>query len=104
MDNGFVEAIQVIEKDTELPTGFLASLLEPRESDWSFVIKVSAVVEAAIAQLLTTATMDARLAGVFRRLDTMDKEKGKVAFLKAMNLLSDHRHRFIAELAKLRNA
>jgi hypothetical protein len=88
------------EAHLQLPSGFLRQLLA--ESDWSFVIKAHAVVEAAITQLLVAATRDPRLTSVFERLP-LGGRTGKVAFVKAMGLIDDAAIRFATRLSEVRN-
>lgn len=57
------------------------------EDDWSFIIKLHALMEAAIAYLLTQHFDDDRLSGVFEYLELSDAGKGKIAFVKELELL-----------------
>lgn len=101
MNSEFVEAVRQLEREFNMPTGFLGALLH--EGDWSFVIKAHALVEGALSHLLASATMDPRLVKIFQRLETSNDVTGKLAFIKAMDLLTPHRRRFIKKLSELRN-
>ena len=47
------ESLQELELDLGLPKGFCFKLLE--EDDWSFVIKLHALLESAVSELITRA-------------------------------------------------
>lgn len=74
------------------------------EDDWSFVIKSNALVEAVISELLTAKAGDDRLHSLFRRLDLSNVESGKLAFAKALDLLTSEQRQFIRRLSELRNS
>jgi hypothetical protein len=90
-----------IEKDLSLPAGFLVGLY--REDDWSFVIKTHAVIEAQVSASLTRALSDDRLSAIFERLELSDTDTGKLAFAKALGLLTDPQRVFVRKLSELRN-
>lgn len=95
-----------IERELELRSGFFAELV--RETDWSFVIKTHALIEAAVSHLLTmslsTSHLSAELRRPFDRLPLSDPRAGKVAFAEAMGLLKPGQVRFIRAFSELRNA
>jgi hypothetical protein len=84
-----------------LPLGFCDGLLH--EDDWSFVIKLHALLEAALTALLAEHVGDGMLEGVFSRLAMNDKETGKVAFAEALDLLNADERRFLRGLSEMRN-
>ena len=51
------------------------------ENDWSFVIKLHALVEAAVAHLLTEQLSRPELSDLFAHLDISNKTTGKAAFV-----------------------
>lgn len=73
------------EKDIGLPAGFLVNLLI-KEDDWSFIIKLHALVEAAVSHLLATICGE-ELLTVFTRLQLSSETVGKLAFAKALHTL-----------------
>jgi len=73
------------------------------EDDWSFIIKSHSLVEAAVSELLTANIGDDRLHSLFRRLELGNGETGKLAFAKALNLLTSEQRSFVLSLSKLRN-
>lgn len=93
--------IKPLESRLGVHTGFFEELLgDP--SDWSFIIKLYALVEVAVAHLLATKLKTDELQDTFFRLDLASEETGQVAFLKALKLLEDYRV-FIKALAGIRN-
>lgn len=72
--------------------------------DWSFVIKLHALFEAACSHLLLFHFKEPELAKVFNRLELSNKTTGKVAFLGKLGLLSKENRRFISSLSELRNS
>jgi len=91
-----------IENQLGLPTGFLRSLYD-HEDDWSFVIKSHAFLEAALTHLLADHLGKEDLLPVFAYLETSNVRTGKLAFVKAFDLLDKGARRFIHTLSELRN-
>jgi hypothetical protein len=77
--------------------------LYDREDDWSFVIKSHAFLEAALTHLLADHLGKADLLPVFAYLETSNVRTGKLAFVKAFDLLDKGARRFIHTLSELRN-
>jgi hypothetical protein len=94
-------SVRRIESELGLREGFLEGL--KREDDWSFVIKIHALIEAAISYLLCKALGSDQLSDVLAHLDLSDKRAGKMVFVKALGLLDDADRRFISSLSELRN-
>jgi hypothetical protein len=94
--------IAEIENQLGLPTGFLRSLYD-HEDDWSFVIKSHAFLEAALTHLLADHLGKEDLLPVFAYLETSNVRTGKLAFVKAFDLLDKGARRFIHTLSELRN-
>lgn len=84
-----------------LEEGFFRSLLE--EDDWSFVIKLHALVEAAVAHLLAETCGRPELLPVFSRMAMGGSRTGKLAFGKVLDCLDDYDLAFIAALSEVRN-
>ncbi len=101
--NPLAEALQLLELDLQLPRGFLASLYA-EESDWAFVIKAHALVEAALTHLIVTAIGDQRLGQLIGCLETSNGDTGKLAFVKKMELLPERYRRFLKGFSELRNS
>ena len=94
--------IAEIENQLGLPTGFLRGLYD-HEDDWSFVIKAHAFLEAALTHLLADHLGKEDLLPVFAYLETSNVRTGKLAFVKAFDLLDKGARRFIHTLSELRN-
>ncbi len=97
------ELIPLLEDQLGLERGFFERLDDEDESDWSFVIKLHALVEAGISYLLTKELKRAELSDLFARLDISNKATGKAAFVKALGLLNEPERRFMSSLSELRN-
>lgn len=95
--------VLLLEDKIGLESGFFESLDADDESDWSFVIKIHALVEAATSHLLTEHLGRSELNGLFSRLDMSNKTTGKAAFVEALGLLDKPARRFISSLSELRN-
>lgn len=93
----------LLEQKLGLQSGFFESLDGEDENDWSFVIKVHALIEAAVSHLLTEHLQRPELDDLFSRLDMSNKGTGKAAFVKALGLLEEPERRFISSLSELRN-
>jgi hypothetical protein len=78
--------------------------LESATTIWTFVVKMHAIVEAAINHLLIVRLNDPKLGDVITKLPTNDQRKGKMAFVKAYNLLSEDSCLFVGLFSKIRNA
>ena len=90
-----------LEMKLVLPSGFCESLLS--EDDWSFVIKLHAVFEAALSQLLSHHVGHPELQEIFARLEISNSSTGKLAFAKALGYLEDEERRIIRSWSELRN-
>ncbi len=97
----FEDSLHAFEKELGLAAGFFQALL--REDDWSFVIKLHAVIEAATSHLLAETLGRTDLLGVLSHLELGDQKTGKVAFGRALSCLSHDDRRFITTLSKIRN-
>lgn len=95
-------SVRLMEVELGLPGGFLEGI--KREDDWSFIIKIHALLEAAIAHLLCGALGKDNLTEVFACLEMSDKRRGKMAFVAALDLLDKPDRRFISSLSELRNS
>lgn len=72
------------------------------DDDWSLVIKLHALVEASLTQLLLSRTDDA-LEKVIERLPLSDNSIGKGRMALDMGLISDSQYRFLRKFSELRN-
>ena len=97
------ELVLLLEQKLGLELGFFNSLDGDDENDWSFIIKVHALIEAAMSHLLTEHLRRPELGDIFSRLDMSNKSTGKAAFVNALELLEKPERRFISSLSELRN-
>jgi len=96
------EAIRVL-KEMKLPATFLLDLYREK-NDWSFIIKLHALIEGVSTQLLLSDLSDERLGDVIAHLEMSNTRTGKIAFLKALGLVDRDDRAYIAALSELRNA
>lgn len=98
VDTGIVE----LEAKIGVRENFFRDLLQ--EDDWSFVIKLHALFEAACTHLLLFHFKEPELAAVFTRLELSNKATGKLAFLGKLELLGKEERRLVSTLSELRNS
>jgi hypothetical protein len=84
-----------------LPRELLESL--GRDDDWTFVVKMHGILEAALNHLLLTQFDNPALAQIVPRLETNNERTGKIAFLKAFDLLPTNARTFIKRFSEVRN-
>jgi hypothetical protein len=102
VQDSMMGAVGEVEAAVGVPKGFFIKLVT-KEDDWSFVIKLHALVEAALTHLLTVASENPTLDKVYALLETSDTKKGKLAFAREMGLLEDKYRRFVVCLSQTRN-
>lgn len=98
IDKGIIE----LEAKIGVRPGFFAALRE--EDDWSFVIKLHALFEAACTHLLLFHFKEPELSEVFSRLELSNKTTGKIAFLSKLGLIGKENRRLLSTLSELRNS
>lgn len=101
VDNKISQEILAFERKLGLKRGFYDDLLE--NDDWSFVIKLNAVFEAACTQALTQRLLSPELLDDLAHLDFSDKRRGKVRFLRSLDAISETHAKILYALAELRN-
>jgi len=80
---------------------FFADLL--KEDDWSFIIKLHALIESVCTHLLLYHFKEPKLSDVISRLDLSGQTTGKIIFLEKLGFLGKENRRFIVSLSELRN-
>lgn len=93
--------IAQLESELGLQNGFFEAL--NNEDDWSFILKCHALMESACSYLLTSYFGNEHYEDIFSRLEMSDTKKGKVAFLRAAELVKPEEASFITGLSELRN-
>ena len=101
-DRHIFRDIASFEQRLALPEGFYGRLL--KEDDWSFVIKLNALFEAACAHALVTRLSAHELIDQFARLELANRDRDKVKFLLTLGCISEEQASFLRRLAELRNA
>lgn len=97
IDEGIVELSNRI----GLSPDFIVKLL--KEDDWSFIIKLHALIEAVCTQLILYHFKEPALSSIIARLELSNKPIGKVALLKELELLDEYHRKYIYALSELRN-
>jgi hypothetical protein len=101
LDRAIFRGFADLEASIGVAQGFFAGL--QHEDDWSFIIKLHAVFEATVTHLLTYHFKEEPLSELFARLELSNKTTGKLAFLKALELVGKENRRYISSLSELRN-
>jgi hypothetical protein len=96
------EAIRALEAEIGLPPGFFAGIA--REDDWSFVIKLHALIEHCVTSLIVRRTKGLGLDRVVGQLRFNDIKTGKLAVARDLQLLSPEYVDFIRAVCEIRNA
>lgn len=96
------DAISKILEASGVPSSFVDLLIH--ESDWSLVIKLHALFEAVLANLIVQELKRPALLQVVSNLPFNDTKAGKVAFARALGLLDKREVSFLRGLSELRNA
>jgi hypothetical protein len=92
-----------LEQSVGIPRRLWDSL--DNDDDWTFVIKMHGILEAGLNHLLITRLGDwaddpNKLARIVSRLDTIDSQRGKIAFINAYGLLSPDARLFVKLLSE----
>lgn len=96
-----IAAVSELEQGIGLQNGFFGRLVS--EDDWSFIIKIHALYEAAVTKLITEKVGKDSLESFFSRLELGDRSRGKLRLLKDLRLLDDEERKFIYALSEIRN-
>jgi|SRR6516225_3092587 hypothetical protein len=92
------EHVRALQKEIGISEYFLQNLFKESD-DWSFVVKLNALVEAALTHLLTETIGRPELKDVLAHTS----RAGKTAFATALGLLEPEDRRLIVKLAEMRN-
>jgi hypothetical protein len=93
--------VDQFEKQLGLPEGFYNQLL--KEDDWSFVIKLNALFEAATTHILVVRLQTPELEEALAHLDFAHSKYGKVALLRKLEAISKEQATLLRRIAELRN-
>ena len=75
-----------------------------RETDWGFVIKAHALIEAALTDLFTARFKEPLLRDIISTLSTSSEHFSKLSVLKELKLILKERRAFIRAFSRVRNA
>lgn len=102
MSSEIQKKVDEFEERLGLPRGFYTQLLN--EDDWSFIIKISALIEAACTHILSYKFRHPELEDSFSFLEQGNRKTGRVALLKRTDALYDDQAKVLYSLAELRNS
>jgi len=91
------EKIRDLERELGLPEGFYRKLL--KDDDWSFVIRLSSLVEAACTHALTHRLHAPELADALAFLS----QSARIGMLEDLDAVTKEQARILRRLATLRN-
>jgi hypothetical protein len=94
------ESIDALERELGLPAGFFIELR--KDSDWSFIIKLHALIEAALVQGLEHELGRPEINEFLGRLN-INGRIGKLALGRALGLVESDLSVFIERLSDIRN-
>lgn len=94
--------LKLFELRLGVPENFYRDLLH--EDDWSFVIKLNALFEAACTHILATRMHAPALEESLANLDLLHSKYGKVALLRKLGALTSEQGTVLRNLAELRNS
>ena len=101
MSSEIREKVNEFEDRLGLPKGFYTHLLN--EDDWSFVIKISALIEAACTHVLSYKFRYPELEDNFSYLEQGNRKVGRIVLLTKSNALYEDQAKVLFSLAELRN-
>lgn len=95
------DEITDFERKLGLPKGFYKKLLE--DDDWSFIIKLNALFEAACTHVLAERLNAPTLTVALSHLDFANAKYGKIVLLRSLEAINSEQATFLRKLAELRN-
>lgn len=101
MANDIFSQIEELEKHLSLPTGFYLRL--HLEEDWSFIIKLNALIEAACTHALVARLHAPELVESFASIDLGNSKHGKITMLRKLKALTTEQVSVLQLLYELRN-
>ena len=100
MDKIFSD-VHEFEEKLSLPKNFYENLL--KEDDWSFIIKISTLFEAACTHALATKLAAPEIEDCLSFLEQANSKYGKIVLLKKLGVLYPEQAKFLENLASQRN-
>ena len=96
-----IHVVREFEPELGVPAGFFERLYN--EDDWSFVIKLHALIEAAATKVLVECLNKPELRDYVARAPLSGAENGKLPMMKALGIGDSQFRGFIRKLSELRN-
>ena len=93
--------VRALETELGITPGFLEGLIKEAD-DWSFIIKLQALAEAAVTHLITNELGREQLRKLLARTP-MDGQRGKLELAKELALLDTETIGFLRTIGKIRN-
>lgn len=97
------ELAEYFEKELNLPEEFCSDIFFECKDDWTYIIRLHALVEAAVSNLITKRLNEVALQDIFSRLELGNEITGKIAFGKLLNVLDKLDLGYIKAISELRN-
>ncbi|GAB1413872.1 MAG: hypothetical protein LC110_05320 [Burkholderiales bacterium] len=94
------QAVARLEEKLGVPKGLFNKLKD--EDDWSFIIKMQALLETALTYLIKSTLGRDELEDFIEKLNLQGRT-GKLAVVKALSLLTNNHLKYLGQLAELRN-
>jgi hypothetical protein len=94
-------AVEKFENKLNLPKDFYNNLLN--EDDWSFVIKMSALFEAACTHGLLVKLQSPEIESALKSIEHAHQKHGKILLITKLGVIVESQKTFLTELAELRN-
>ncbi len=95
------ELIDAIEDELNLPSKFISTLYN--DDDWSFIVKLHALVESSLTNTLSAVVHQGKLEKQFAWLSISDDHIGKIRFAINLDLITNKQYNFIKKLSEIRN-
>ena len=95
------ESISKFEKKLNIPNGFYNNLYN--EDDWSFVIKLSAFLETASTDVLTTVLGYRNIENAISYLDYGNSKSGKVVIMQKLEIITKNQATTLRKFLEIRN-
>lgn len=90
-----------LKESVGVPRKLLDAIRKEDDDDWTFIIRIHALIEAGLNHMLLVALGRPELRKIISKMPTAS---GKLEFIKALNLMPDGARKFIGVLSTLRNA
>jgi hypothetical protein len=97
----FLAEVEKLEAKLGTPKGLFINLLH--EDDWSFVIKMHALIDACLTHLIVNRLNNTALVDLIARLEFADARTGKLRFGDRLNLFNKEELTFLRRFSEIRN-